>query len=136
VHLTFLAVVLVVLAFAVLVLRWALLGIVRRLTGFQRFGPLEDRMRALVEDTRSDVFKELRRIGLPSHVITLPLLAFRFLGRERRAETVARLRKFDTARAVSRVRLDELHLVLREAFGGSAAPPPGPQPGWQTGRHD
>lgn len=131
-HLTFLAVILVLLAVGVLVLRWALLGIVRRLTGFQRFGPLEDRMRALVDDTRSDVLKELHRIGLPGHLITLPLLAFRFLGRQRRKDTVARLRTFEVARAVPKARLDELHLVLREAFGSRRAP----SQGWQTGRHD
>jgi hypothetical protein len=131
-HLTFLAVVLVVLAVMVLVLRWALLGIVRRLTGFERFGPLEDRMRALVEDTRSDVLKELRRIGLPSHLVTLPLLALRLFGRARRKDTVTRLRRFDTARAVPKARLDELHLLLREAFGGRVPP----QRGWQTGSHD
>lgn len=131
-HLTFLAVILILLAVAVLVLRWALLGIVRRLTGFERFGPLEDRMRALVEDTRADVLKELRRIGLPGHVITLPLLAFRFLGRQRRTDTIARLRTFEVGRAVPKARLDELHLVLREAFGTRMPP----NQGWQTGRHD
>lgn len=131
-HLTFLAVVLAVIAFAVLVLRWALLGVVRRLTGFARFGPLEDRMRALVEDTRSDVLKELRRIGLPSHVVTLPLLALRLFGRKHRKQTVAKLRTFQTDRAVPKARLDELHLLLREAFGRGVPP----QQGWQTGGHD
>ncbi|MGH8860046.1 MAG: hypothetical protein ACRDVG_02225 [Jatrophihabitantaceae bacterium] len=135
VHSTFLAVVLGLLAVGVLVLRWLLLGIVRRLTGFQRFGPLEDRMRALVDDTRADVLRELRRIGLPGRIFTLPLLAFRFLGRERRADTVARLRLFETERAVPRARLDELHLVMREAFGGGSTSGPEPPTGWQTGRH-
>jgi hypothetical protein len=117
-HSTFLAVVLAVLAVGTLLMRVVLLGVVRRLTGFERFGPHEDRMRALVDDTSSDVLRELRRIGLPGHVITLPLLAFRFLGRERRADTVARLRAFDTERAVPKARLDELHLLLRSAFRG------------------
>jgi hypothetical protein len=131
-HLTFLAVLLVVLAVGVLILRWALLGMVRRLTGFERFGPLEDRMQALVDDTSSDVLRELRRIGLPGRLWTLPLLAFRFLGRARRKDTVARLRSFDTGRAVPKARLDELHLVVRETFGRRV---PGDR-GWQTGRHD
>lgn len=117
-HLTFLAVLLVVLAVAVLILRWALLAIVRRLTGFERFGPLEDRMQSLVDDTSSDVLRELRRVGLPGRLWTLPLLAFRFLGRKRRVATVAKLRKFDTGRAVPRARLDELHLLLKDTFGG------------------
>jgi hypothetical protein len=130
-HLTFLAVLLAVLAIAVLFLRWALLGIIRRLTGFERFGPLEGRMHALIDDTSSDVLRELRRIRLPGRLWTLPLLAFRFFGRERRADTVAKLRKFDTARALPRARLDELHLVVREAFGGRVPD----DRGWQTGRH-
>lgn len=131
-HLTFLAVLLGVLAVGVLVLRWALLGIVRRLTGFQRFGPLEDRMQALVDDTSSDVLRELRRVGLPGRLWTLPLLAFRLLGRERRKVTVAKLRNFDTGRAVPKARLDELHLVVRDAFGRRVPD----DRGWQTGRHD
>ena len=129
-HVTFVAVLLVLLAVAVLVLRWAMLAIVRRLTGFERFGPLEGRMRALVDDTSSDVLRELRRIGLPGHLLTLPLLAFRLLGR-RRKDTVARLRRFDTARAVPKARLDEVHLLLRETFGRGLPPPD-----WQTGGHD
>jgi hypothetical protein len=131
-HLTFLAVLLIVLAVAVLVLRWALLAIVRRLTGFERFGPLEDRMQSLVDDTSSDVLRELRRVGLPGRLWTLPLLAFRFLGRDRRATTIAKLRKFDTARAVPRARLDELHLLVRDTFGRRVPD----DRGWQTGRHD
>ena len=131
-HLTFLAVLLGVFAVGMLILRWALLGIIRRLTGFQRFGPLEDRLQALVDDTSSDVLRELRRVGLPGRLWTLPLLPFRFYGRERRADTVARLRKFDTARAVPKSRLDELHLLLRNAFGRRVPA----ERGWQTGPHD
>jgi hypothetical protein len=130
-HLTFLAVLLVVLAVAVLILRWALLGIVRRLTGFERFGPLGDRMQALVDDTSSDVLRELRRIRLPGRLWTLPLLAFRFLGRDRRADTIAKLREFDTTRAVPKARLDEIHLLLRDSFGARVPS----DRGWQTGRH-
>ncbi len=130
-HLTFVAVVLFVLAAGVLILRWALLGIVRRLTGFERFGPLEGRMRALIDDTSSDVRRELRRIGLPGHLFTLPLLAFRFVGRSRRKDTVTRLRGFDASRAVPRARLDEVHLLLRDTFGRGGAPRD-----WQTGGHD
>ena len=62
-HLTFVAVVLFVLAAGVLILRWALLGIVRRLTGFERFGPLEGRMRALIDDTSTKQPWRALRIG-------------------------------------------------------------------------
>lgn len=119
---TVLAVLLVIIAVGVLLLRWILLAVVRRLTGFTQFEPIEERMKALVDDTRSDVLRELRRVGLPGRVFTLPLLAFRFLGRSRRADTLARLRKFETERAVPKARLDELHLLLRQAFGGGVAP--------------
>ena len=128
-HSTFLAVVLAVLGVGTLLMRFVLLGVVRRLIGFERFGPHEDRMRALVDDTSSDVLTELRRIGLPGRVITLPLLAFRFLGRERRADTVARLRKFDTERAVPKARLDEMYLLLRSAFRGGDTFPAGQRSG-------
>jgi hypothetical protein len=111
-HSTFLAVVLTVLAVIVLLVRATLRAILRRLTEADRYGPLETRMRALVADTRGDVRRELRRVGLPSHSITLPLLAFRLMGK-RRTATLARLREFNIDRAVPRARLDELHLLLR-----------------------
>lgn len=108
---TFLAVLLAVLALTVLVVRAGLRAILRRLTEVDRYGPIEKRLRGLVADTRGDVLRELRRIGLPSHTITLPLLAVRLFGRKRRA-TLARLRAFDIERAVPKNRLDELHMLL------------------------
>lgn len=132
-HLTVLAVLLVLVAVGVLVLRWVMLAIIRRLTGFRRFGPVEDRMTELVADTRSDVLRELRRIGLPGRTLTLPLLAFRLLGRDRRKTTIARLRTFELERVVPKARVDELFLLLRQAFGASGGAPGGD---WQTGRHD
>jgi hypothetical protein len=101
-----------VLAVIVLLVRATLRAILRRLTEADRYGPLETRMRALVADTRGDVRRELRRVGLPSHSITLPLLAVRLMGK-RRTATLSRLREFDIDRAVPRARLDELHLLLR-----------------------
>jgi hypothetical protein len=116
-HSTFFAVVLVVLALVVLLVRTVLRAILRRLTEADRYGPLEIRLRQLVSDTRGDVLRELRRVGLPSHAVTLPLLAFRLVGRRRKA-TLARLREFDIDRAVPKARLDELHLLLRDVAGG------------------
>jgi len=110
-HSTFLAVVLALLALAVLVVRAGLRAVLRRLTEAGSSGPMQTRMRELVSDTRGDVLRELRRIGLPSHTVTLPLLAVRLLGR-RRAKTLARLREFDIDRAVPKGRLDELHMLL------------------------
>ena len=107
---------LVVLAVGVLLLRAALRAILRRLTATDQYGPVEARLRSLVRDTHADVLRELRRVGLPSHAWTLPLLAVRLIGR-RRKETVARLREFDVDRAVPKARLDELHMVLRESLG-------------------
>ena len=121
-HLTTLAVLVVIVAACVLVLRAVLLGLVRRLTGFRQFASVEERMQSLVDDTSADVLRELRRIGLPGRVFTLPLLAFRFLGHKRRADTVARLRTFETERAVPKARLDELHLLLRQEFGSGVEP--------------
>ena len=123
-HSTLLCVLLVILAIGVLLVRFVLLAIVRRLTGFAQFGPLEDRMTALVDDTSKDVMRELRRIGLPGRTFTLPLLAFRFVGRERRADTLTKLKQFDTERAVPKARLDEVHILLRQAFAGGLPPEP------------
>ncbi len=76
---------LVLLALIVLVVRAGLRAILRRLTAADRYGPVEERLRALVSDTKGDVLKELRRVGLPSHTWTLPLLAFRLVGKRRTA---------------------------------------------------
>jgi hypothetical protein len=108
---TFLAVVLAVLGLLVLLVRAVLRSVLRRLTAADRYGPVEARLRALVAETRGDVRKELRRVGLPSHTVTLPLLAIRLIGKRRKA-TLARLREFDIDRAVPKARLDELHLLL------------------------
>ncbi|HZC69402.1 MAG TPA: hypothetical protein VE442_01790 [Jatrophihabitans sp.] len=110
-HLTFLAVLLAVLAVMVLLVRAALRMTLRRLTEADRYGPIETRLRALVSDTRGDVLRELRRVGLPSHTVTLPLLAIRLIGK-RRPATLARLRGFEIDRTVPKHRLDELHLLL------------------------
>jgi hypothetical protein len=113
-HAPVLTAVVVILLIGVLVLRALLVWLVRRLTG-RRFGPLEQRVTVLVRDTRGAVLRELRRCGLPGHTWSLPLLGFRLISRRRRAETLARLRTFDTARAVPPARLDELHLVVQGA---------------------
>lgn len=110
-HSTFFAVVLAVLGLLVLLVRATLRGILRRLTEADRYGPVETRLRELVADTRGDVLRELRRVGLPSHTVTLPLLAMRLIGKRRKA-TLARLRDFDVDRAVPKARLDELHMLL------------------------
>jgi hypothetical protein len=117
-HSTALAVLFVIVAVFDLVLRWLLLAIVRRLTAFPQYEPIEDRLNALVRDTRRDVFRELRRVGLPSHVWTLPLLAVRLVRTSRRAETVAAMRAFEIERVVPKARLDETYLLLQQAAGG------------------
>lgn len=119
-HTTLLTVLIVIMAAGVFLLRAVLGAVLRRLTAADQVGPLESRLRALVADTRKDVLRELRRVGLPGHTATLPLLAFRLLGKRRRA-TVQRLRGFELERAVPRARLDELHLLLRGVAWRSGA---------------
>lgn len=111
VHSTLLAVLIAIVAVGVLLIRAALRAVLRRLTEADRYGPVETRLRELVSDTRGDVLRELRRVGLPSHTFTLPLLAIRLVGK-RRAATLARLRAFDVGRAVPKARIDELHMLL------------------------
>lgn len=115
-HLTFLAVLLVVFAVAVLILWAGLRAVLRRLTAVRAYAPVEERLKTLVSDTHHDVLRELRRIGLPGHTLTLPLLAIRLAGK-RRTETVTRLRGFEVERAVPGARIDELHMLLRTAVG-------------------
>jgi hypothetical protein len=104
----------VVIGLLVLGLRALVTAMLRAVTGAGQFGPIEARLRALVYDTRSDVRRELRRIGLPSRAWTLPLLALRLAGRNR-AETLRRVRAFDLNRVISPFRLDELHLLLQQS---------------------
>ena len=106
-----------IVGFGILGMRALLKLVINRVTAADQVGPLEDRLRALISDTRSDVFAEMRRIGLPGHTWTLPLFAFRFVGRNRRRSTVAKLRNFDVERAVPSSRLDELHLLMNQVIG-------------------
>jgi hypothetical protein len=109
------------LGLGVLAMRALLLAVLRRLTSARAYAPVEERLRALVSDTRGDVLRELRRIGLPGRTWTLPLLALRLLGR-RRPVTVERMRGFEISRAVPASRVDELHLLLRSSSGRVAPP--------------
>jgi hypothetical protein len=110
---TWVAVLIVLFALSVLLMRWVLTALLGRVTSAAYFGPAEGRMRELVADTRGDVRRELRRIGVPSRTWTLPLLGLRLLRRKSRAATLERLRRFDADRVVPRARLDELHLIVR-----------------------
>src|SRR3954452_10842115 len=120
-RLTFLTVLVSIIAVFVLLLRWVLRAVLRRLTAADHYGPIETRLRALVAETHGDVLRELRRVGLPSHVLTLPLLAVRLVGKRRR-QTLERLRGFRIDRTVPKHRLDELHLLLRDVARGPAGP--------------
>ncbi len=111
---TFWAIVIALFALGLLAMRALVRTLLRRLTAGDGFGPVEQRLRTLVTQTRRDVHRELRRVGLPGHTWTLPLLALRLLRPRRRAETLARLRCFRVDNVVSRTRLDELHLALQQ----------------------
>jgi hypothetical protein len=102
--------VLIVLALCLLLMRAVLLAVLRRLTALPDAGP---RVRVLVRQTRGDVLRELRRLGLPGRSWTLPLLAWRLIRTRHRRATFERLRGFDVDRAVPAGRLDELHLLMR-----------------------
>lgn len=104
------AAVLALAALGVLLMRAVLLGLLRRLTALPG---TSGRVRAIVGETRGDVLRELRRLGLPGRSWTLPLLAWRLIRGRHRRPTVERLRGFDLARAVPPARLDELHLLLQ-----------------------
>jgi hypothetical protein len=108
---TVLAVLVGLVAVAVLGARAILMAVLRHTTMPSIASDGERRLAALVADTRKDVGRELRRLGLPSRALTLPLLAWRLAGR-RRNEVLTRLRGFDVERVVPAGRLDEVHLLL------------------------
>ena len=110
--LTVLAVLVALVAIAVLGARAILGAILRRTTMPALAAGDEQRLRSLEADTRKDVARELRRLGLPSRVLTMPLLGLRLAGR-RRADVLSRLRDFDVERVVPPARVDDLHLLLR-----------------------
>jgi hypothetical protein len=107
-----LAVMVGVIGLGLLLMRAAVGALIRRVTGVGRFGALEERVQGLVAETRGDVRRELRRLGLPSHTVTMPVLAVRLLGR-RRGEVIDRLRDFDIDRVVPAGRVDDVHLVMQ-----------------------
>jgi hypothetical protein len=98
-------------ALAVFAFRALVVAILRRIMGVGRLGPAEGKVRALVADTNGELRRELRRIGLPSTVLGMPLLMIRLVGR-RRAATFTRLRQFDVNRVVPRSRQDELQFLI------------------------
>lgn len=104
-----------------LLIRAVLLALLRRLTALPG---TSTRLRAIVRETRRDVLRELRRIGLPGRTWSLPLLALRLLRARRRESTLQRLRRFELERAVPAGRLDELHLLLRSASDSGGYPDP------------
>jgi hypothetical protein len=118
-----LAVLVALVGIGVLGMRSLLRALLRRLTQSAHYAGIETRLRSLVRETRSDVQRELRRIGLPGRVMTLPLLGLRLARRRRRADTLERLRAFEVENVVPPARLDELHMLLRSAASGP--PPPG-----------
>jgi hypothetical protein len=101
-------------AIAALGARALLRAILRRTTVPAMSGEAQRRLHALVADTRGDVGRELRRVGLPGRWWSMPLLAARLAGR-RRGEVLARLRGFDAERVVPAARLDDLHVLLRDS---------------------
>jgi hypothetical protein len=122
--LKWLGVLIFLVAVAVLAFRALFMALLRRLAG--PLWAVENRIRGLVGDSRSDLFAELKRLGLPHSTLTLPLFLPRLIGRRRR-DTLARLRGFDVDRVIPATRLDELHLIIeneliarRGPAGGSA----------------
>jgi hypothetical protein len=111
--LTVLAVLIALVAVAVLGAR-SLVGAILRRTTVVNVAPADlPRLRRLETETRKDVTRELRRLGLPGRAITVPLLGARLASRRRRPATLAKLRDFDVDRVVPAARVDDLHLLLQ-----------------------
>jgi hypothetical protein len=108
---TWLAVLIVIVALFVFLARKIVTALIAQFTAAAVFRPIEDRMRALVADTHGDFRRELKRVGIPSSWWTFPVLVLRLVFRRR--QTFERMRTFDIARVVPKIRLDELHLLVR-----------------------
>jgi putative effector of murein hydrolase LrgA (UPF0299 family) len=106
-------------ALGVLLIRGVVRAVLRRVgsPGVGVGGTVSGGLRALVADTRSDVLRELRRLGLPGRTVTMPLLALRLARGRTRAVTLQRLRGFDIDRVVPAARVDEWHLLLQAERG-------------------
>jgi len=109
-----LGVLLGVLALVILAVRGLLNGIVARLSGSNRLGPLEPRVAKLVTRTRKDLRRELRRVGLPGSPWAPLLIAWRLMRPIRRVHTVQSLSRIDLTKVVPPSQLDELQLLLRQ----------------------
>lgn len=83
----------------------------RGLTGGRSLEPVRADLDRVVAETRPDVRRELRRIGLPAHPLAALVLARRLVG-ARRAQTREAMRRFDVDRVVPPARLDEAFLLL------------------------
>lgn len=113
---TFWAVVFAVVGLVVLGMRAVIRWVLNKLTAADLYGPLEQRLRTLVAETRGDILAELRRVGLPGRTWSLPLLAVNLVRSKRRGQTLERLKQFDVDRAVTPARVDELHHIMRAAI--------------------
>jgi hypothetical protein len=117
-----LAILVGLLAFAILIFRALLSGIQNRLASAAQFGTASRQVDKMVAVTRRGLRAELRRVGLPSAPWGPTQIAMRLMRRTRRAQTLAALRKFDLTQVVPQSTLDELHLLLR---GGNTIHPTG-----------
>lgn len=114
---TWLAVLVGLAAIMVLLVRVALSGLQRRLSGVDALGPDAPEVERLVGRTRKGLRAELRRIGLPSAPWGPALIGLRLLRPVKRVETVRKLGRFDLSQVVDQSTLDELHLLLRRRNG-------------------
>jgi hypothetical protein len=119
-----LAVLIALVAVMLLLLRVALSGAQRRLSGSDRLGAAAPQIQELVGHTRRGLRAELRRVGLPSAPWGPLLIGLRLIRASRRARTVHQLTQIDLAKVVPSSRVDELHLLL------NGRPPFDPPP-WQ-----
>lgn len=101
-------------ALLILIMRTALSGLQRRISGIDQLGPSAARIEALVGQTRKSIRSELKRVGLPSTPWGPTLIGFRLIRPVKRVETLRRLGSFDLSHVVPVSTLDELHLLLRQ----------------------
>lgn len=100
------------LALPVLIVRTLVRWFIGRLTDAQTFGPAQAQVQRMVGDTGGDFRRELRRIGVPSSIVSFPLLLIRLMRASSRRTLLERIRAFDLTRVVPPSRVDELQMLI------------------------
>jgi hypothetical protein len=105
----------IVLGVLLIVARFVVVRLIAHRTLPRRYRPVEDELRAAVEAGKANLRGELRRVGMPSSALALPLSVIRLGSSDSRRTARSRLRDIEIDRVLPRAQLDRALRVLDEA---------------------